>query len=53
MFRLRDNLHVNMILLKTGGYHMLNDSKTDTMLLFRIETVHGKSGTIALMEFRR
>ena len=27
--------------LKTGGYHMLRDSKTDKMLYFGIETLHG------------
>jgi len=27
--------------LKTGGYHMLRDSKTDEMLYFGIETLHG------------
>ena len=27
--------------LKTGGYHMLMDSKTDQMLYFGIETLHG------------
>ena len=28
--------------LKTGGYHMLRDSKTDEMLYFGIETLHGR-----------
>jgi hypothetical protein len=37
----------------TGGYHMLNDSKTDKMLCFRIETVHGSEGTMALAVFQR
>ena len=32
---------------------MLNDSKTNKMLYFRIETVHGNGGIVALVEFRR
>ena len=27
--------------LKTGGYHMPSDSKTDKILYFGIETLHG------------
>ena len=31
---------------------MLNDSKTNKMLYFRIETVDGSGGVVALVEFQ-
>ena len=31
---------------------MLNDSKIDKMLFFRIDTVHGNGGAVVLVEFQ-
>jgi hypothetical protein len=35
--------------LKTGGYHMLSDSK---VLYFGISTVHGSGGIVVVLEFQ-